>query len=38
LVGSELDTETGKYLTYDYGWKAGIDSFLEVSRDSPSDA
>ncbi|CRG89506.1 mannosyl-oligosaccharide alpha-1,2-mannosidase [Talaromyces islandicus] len=29
LVGSELDTETGKYLTYDYGWKAGIDSFLE---------
>lgn len=30
LVGSEMDTETGKYLTFDYGWKAGIDSFLEV--------
>lgn len=30
LIGSELDIETGNYLTYDFGWKAGIDSFLEV--------
>jgi mannosyl-oligosaccharide alpha-1,2-mannosidase len=29
LVGSELDVETGNYLTFDFGWKSGIDSFLE---------
>jgi hypothetical protein len=30
LVGSELDVDTGNYLTSDFGWNAGIDSFLEV--------
>lgn len=30
LVGSELDTDTGNSLTYDFGWRAGIDSFFEV--------
>lgn len=30
LVGSQLDLDRGNYLTYDLGWKAGIDSFLEV--------
>lgn len=30
LVGSQLDLDRGNYLTYDFGWKAGIDSFLEV--------
>lgn len=31
LVGSQLDIDTGDYITYDFGWKAGIDSFYEVS-------
>jgi mannosyl-oligosaccharide alpha-1,2-mannosidase len=31
LVGSELDIETGNYLTFDFGWNSGIDSFFEVS-------
>lgn len=31
LVGSMLDIETGKFLTYDAGWKSEIDSFFEVS-------
>ena len=30
LIGSQLDVVTGNYLTYDFGWHAGIDSFLEV--------
>ena len=30
LIGSELDVDSGNYLTYDFGWHAGIDSFLEV--------
>ncbi|KIN08302.1 glycoside hydrolase family 47 protein [Oidiodendron maius Zn] len=29
LVGSELDIETGNYLTIDFGWNGGIDSFFE---------
>ncbi|OKL62166.1 hypothetical protein UA08_02164 [Talaromyces atroroseus] len=29
LVGSELDIETGNYLTFDFGWHSQIDSFLE---------
>lgn len=29
LVGSMLDIETGKFLTYDAGWKSEIDSFFE---------
>lgn len=33
LIGSELDIDTGNYLTYDFGWHAGIDSFFEVSTD-----
>lgn len=32
LVGSQLDTDTGNYLTYDFGWRAGIDSFIEVIK------
>jgi mannosyl-oligosaccharide alpha-1,2-mannosidase len=31
LVGSQLDIETGNYLTFDFGWNSGIDSFFEVS-------
>lgn len=30
LVGSAVGLDNGEYLTYDFGWKAGIDSFLEV--------
>lgn len=30
LVGSQVGLDLGDYLTYDLGWKAGIDSFLEV--------
>ncbi|KAJ5536746.1 mannosyl-oligosaccharide alpha-1-2-mannosidase 1B [Penicillium frequentans] len=29
LVGTELDTETGKFITLDGGWEAGVDSFIE---------
>lgn len=29
LVGTELNTDTGEFLTYDGGWHAGVDSFLE---------
>lgn len=36
LVGSQLDIDRGNYLTYDFGWKAGIDSFWEVSAEIPS--
>lgn len=31
LVGTELDTDTGKFITFDAGWEAGVDSFIEVS-------
>lgn len=31
LVGTELNTETGKFITLDGGWEAGVDSFIEVS-------
>jgi mannosyl-oligosaccharide alpha-1,2-mannosidase len=34
LVGTELDTDTGKFITLDGGWQAGVDSFIEVSRRS----
>lgn len=30
LVGSELDVDSGNYLTFDFGWHGGIDSFYEV--------
>lgn len=30
LVGTELDTDTGKFITFDGGWEAGVDSFIEV--------
>jgi mannosyl-oligosaccharide alpha-1,2-mannosidase len=30
LVGTELDMETGKFITFDAGWQAGVDSFIEV--------
>jgi len=30
LVGTELNTNTGKFLIYDGGWHSGVDSFLEV--------
>lgn len=36
LVGSMLDIDTGNFLTYDFGWKAGIDSFLEVREYAPN--
>ncbi|KAK4934035.1 hypothetical protein LTR66_015760, partial [Elasticomyces elasticus] len=29
LIGSELDVETGNFITFDFGCKATIDSFLE---------
>ncbi|KAJ5976138.1 mannosyl-oligosaccharide alpha-1-2-mannosidase 1B [Penicillium waksmanii] len=29
LVGTELNTETGKFITLDGGWEAGVDSFIE---------
>ncbi|KAJ5649965.1 mannosyl-oligosaccharide alpha-1-2-mannosidase 1B [Penicillium longicatenatum] len=29
LVGTELDTDTGKFITLDGGWQAGVDSFIE---------
>ncbi|KAJ5662382.1 mannosyl-oligosaccharide alpha-1-2-mannosidase 1B [Penicillium maclennaniae] len=29
LVGTELDTDTGKFITFDAGWEAGVDSFIE---------
>ncbi|KAJ5574701.1 mannosyl-oligosaccharide alpha-1-2-mannosidase 1B [Penicillium hetheringtonii] len=29
LIGTELDTETGKLITLDGGWQAGVDSFIE---------
>lgn len=32
LVGTELNTETGKFITLDGGWEAGVDSFIEVSK------
>lgn len=34
LVGTELDTDTGKFITFDAGWEAGVDSFIEVSVNS----
>lgn len=30
LVGTELNTETGEFITFDGGWHSGVDSFLEV--------
>lgn len=30
LPGGQLDLDTGDYLTYDFGWRAGVDSFFEV--------
>jgi hypothetical protein len=33
LVGTELDMETGKFITFDSGWQAGVDSFIEVNND-----
>jgi mannosyl-oligosaccharide alpha-1,2-mannosidase len=32
LVGSQVDTNTGEFLDYNYGWQSGVDSFLEVSN------
>ncbi|KAJ5832658.1 mannosyl-oligosaccharide alpha-1-2-mannosidase 1B [Penicillium riverlandense] len=29
LVGTELDTDTGNFITFDAGWQAGVDSFIE---------
>ncbi|KAJ6033872.1 mannosyl-oligosaccharide alpha-1-2-mannosidase 1B [Penicillium canescens] len=29
LVSTELDMETGKFITFDAGWQAGVDSFIE---------
>ncbi|KAJ6164451.1 mannosyl-oligosaccharide alpha-1-2-mannosidase 1B [Penicillium chermesinum] len=29
LVGTELDTSTGQFITFDGGWEAGVDSFIE---------
>ena len=29
LVGTEFDVDTGKMITFDGGWHAGVDSFLE---------
>ncbi|KAK4503868.1 hypothetical protein PRZ48_004783 [Zasmidium cellare] len=29
LVGTQFNTDTGKMLTFDGGWQAGVDSFLE---------
>ncbi|KAJ5263559.1 mannosyl-oligosaccharide alpha-1-2-mannosidase 1B [Penicillium angulare] len=29
LVGTELDTDSGKFITFDGGWEAGVDSFIE---------
>lgn len=31
-MGTELNTETGKFITLDGGWEAGVDSFIEVSN------
>lgn len=31
LVGSEINTDTGEFITFDPSWGSGIDSFLEVS-------
>lgn len=30
LVGTSLNTNTGDFLTFDGGWKSGVDSYLEV--------
>jgi mannosyl-oligosaccharide alpha-1,2-mannosidase len=35
-VGTELDTDTGNFITFDAGWQAGVDSFLEVSAKVPT--
>ncbi|KAJ5679670.1 mannosyl-oligosaccharide alpha-1-2-mannosidase 1B [Penicillium macrosclerotiorum] len=29
LVGTELNTDTGEFITFDGGWEAGVDSFIE---------
>ncbi|KAJ5735533.1 mannosyl-oligosaccharide alpha-1-2-mannosidase 1B [Penicillium malachiteum] len=29
LVGTELNTDTGDFITFDGGWEAGVDSFIE---------
>ena len=29
LVGTELNTDTGDFITFDGGWHSGVDSFLE---------
>lgn len=29
-MGTELDTDTGKFITFDAGWEAGVDSFIEA--------
>ncbi|KAJ5908209.1 mannosyl-oligosaccharide alpha-1-2-mannosidase 1B [Penicillium taxi] len=29
LIGTELDTDTGNFITFDGGWEAGVDSFIE---------